>query len=189
MESRILRPVISEEELFALFSRLHFNKEDYPDMCQVYAAVRRTVSACAWFGCPDKQNRTACIVTLGAGVDELEEQYQLAGELLKAYQLQCISGELLRKCYEELSLFFQGRFGQEIGAYLFPGEELPLSWNGQILSQSGQKTVTCNQAYMLKPKKSVVFLAQLSGKGRKRAGSICENCNNTDCTERRTGLE
>ena len=42
-------------------------------------------------------------------------------------------------------------------------QKLPFEKMAQLLAEMGQNRITCNQAYCMEPKKSVMFLAELSG--------------------------
>ena len=54
---------------------------------------------------------------------------------------------------------------QRLESYHFFGSEegLPFEKMAQLLAEMGQNRITCNQAYCMEPKKSVMFLAELSG--------------------------
>ena len=104
----------------------------------------------------------------------------------------------------------QGRLSRTVEAYAsaladftsFFGadEELSFEKMAQILSGMGQKRITCNQAYCMEPKKSVMFLADFSGgkpkgdscketfekeKRSEKHTGICASCHNKECIYRR----
>ncbi len=194
MESRTWRPVLDEVALKKLCVQSHFETKDYASMRQVNATLRRIVMAKAWFHLEEDGSGATWIVTLGEAVDQLEEDYQSNGEFLKSYQLQCIAMALLEKSYQELGGYFTEHYGKQIRRYCFPGSELPLIWMDEALKKSGQSVVHCNEAYMLLPKKSVVFYVEFEPENVGETGGnhvekqerlLCQNCNNLSCQNRR----
>lgn len=123
------------------------------------------------------------IVTLGGGPDRLQESYTAEGMLTESYMAECICMELLRKACGELNEKIGKKYGLLVEKMLFPGSELPLEAMEGIFSQIRQTTVSYNPCYMLSPKKSVVYLAQL---GNRACGELCDSCGNKDCPNRKT---
>ena len=71
--------------------------------------------------------------------------------------------------------------------YEFPGSDMPVEEVREILAEfsmeAEEMTVSCNEACMMEPKKSVVYIVGLEEE--KIRTCICENCTNTNCAHRR----
>ncbi len=133
------------------------------------------------------------IITLGEGIDALQERYQCAGRFEEAYMAETIAWELLRAGYGQFRRWTEAQLRQRLVSFRFFGEEpeLPLAWIPKLLALTGQTRVSCNRAYCLSPKKSAVFLAEMSGAAPSCAGhkrppeaEICASCGNLNCAYR-----
>lgn len=118
------------------------------------------------------------VMTLGAGIDLLQERYHRTERLLESYMLESISGELLIRGYQQLN----DRIGKETGWYAvkmhFFGSEdrLLLRQMPEVLQRMGQKKVTCTKDYCLRPQKSVVYQIELSMEQDKKCADLCDTC-------------
>lgn len=104
--------------------------------------------------------------------------------MLESYMVESIGGELLMRGYEQLESWIASRTGYHVAAYHFPGSEdaYPLTMMPVLLEKAGQNKVICNGGFCLKPKKSVVFLAELTRDEKKGCAGICEGCSRkNDC--------
>ena len=112
-----------------------------------------------------EENYAIGIFTLGSRVDELENRYSSTERLREAYAVETICWELLRKGYDMFQRWAEAHLKQRLESYHFFGSEegLPFEKMAQLLAEMGQNRITCNQAYCMEPKKSVMFLAELSG--------------------------
>ena len=72
-----------------------------------------------------------------------------------------------------------------VARYHFPGseEDFPLEMIPQLL-KGFRNQITCNAAYCIIPKKSVVFAAELTQDIRMQCESICTGCHNMHCPNR-----
>ena len=112
-----------------------------------------------------EENYAIGIFTLGSRVDELENRYSSTERLREAYAVETICWELLRKGYDMFQRWAEAHLKQRLESYHFFGSEegLPFEKMAQLLAEMGQNRITCNQAYCMEPKKSVMFLAEFSG--------------------------
>ncbi len=107
------------------------------------------------------------IMTLGIGIDLLQERYQSTGRMLESYMVESIGGELLMLGYRELSGWVKERTGYNVTAQHFFGEDAryPLAQMPEALARAGQTKVSCNDGFCLTPRKSVVYQIELSKDG------------------------
>lgn len=118
------------------------------------------------------------IMTLGAGVDLLQERYQSTGRMLESYMVESIGAELLMQGYKELERWIKEQTGYCVAAYHFFGEDADYSLGRmqEAIACAGQTKVTCNEGFCLTPRKSVVFCIDLSGNEEENCGEICAAC-------------
>lgn len=118
------------------------------------------------------------IMTLGAGIDLLQERYQKSGRILESYMVESIGNELLMLGYRQLEQYVWNLTGYHVVAFhFFGGEEgYPLEMMRTVLNGTEQGKVTCNEACCLSPKKSVVFLVDLSRKESNGCVELCDTC-------------
>lgn len=122
------------------------------------------------------------VMSLGKGVDELQETYSNKGMLLESYMVETLTSELLRqgyaaynKCVEAEGIWHVARYhflGSEEG---FPLERLP------NLLENLTNQVSCNLCFYMEPKKSVAFVAELTQDQTVQCEGICVGCGRTDC--------
>lgn len=128
-------------------------------------------------------------VTLGPGVDALQESYLQQGLLTEAYMVENLAGELLLRAYPLWNewVVSQGSPEKELHVrrYHFPGSEdgCPLEKLPELLKKL-DIPVTCTEAYCLLPKKSVAFYAELTRERNVRCEGICVGCGRKDCPNR-----
>lgn len=126
----------------------------------------------------EEQHKTATVImTLGVGVDLLQERYQGTGRMLESYMVESIGGELLMQGYKVLSGWVQEHSRYYVTAQHFFGEDVryPLAQMPGALARAGQTRVSCNDVFCLKPKKSVVYEIELS-ENQDRKGGCIEPC-------------
>lgn len=166
-------------------------------------------------GCRYMEGQPAyCAVTLGAGIDRLQERCSSSGDVSGAYMLECLGSVLLQKAYHIVDELIHRSAGLFVQRYIFPGDgELPLSENAGILERiraagSGESTgaddgssigmecsreadaadspaVSCNGSYVLTPQKSVAFAAVLGADRKDR--HLCAACPSVTCPNRKNG--
>ena len=205
---------LNREELLAAAENWHFDRGAFPEFQEMYRALLpllKTQIDVAW----EPEELTAyCAITLGAGIDRLQEQCGEDGDVSDAYMLECLGSVLLQKAYDIVDELLRENTGLFVQRYVFPGDgELPLSENGRILERirgagSGESAgpdggssigmesireagvadppaVSCNGSYVLTPQKSVVFVAVLGADRKDR--QLCEACPSVTCPNRKNG--
>lgn len=229
---------LNREELLAAAADWHFGSEVFPEFQERYRALLpflETQIDVAWEPDADRaaadgretpvtdQSSTGfrymegqpayCAVTLGAGIDRLQERCS-DSDVSGAYMLECLGSVLLQKAYDIVDELLLENTGLYVQRYIFPGDgELPLSDNGRILRRIreagdareagrssdsvrvGKSTgeernpnspaVFCNESYVLMPQKSVVFVAVLGADRTDR--HLCDACPSLTCPNRKTG--
>lgn len=205
---------LNREELLAAAADWHFGSEVFPEFQERYRALLpflETQIDVAW----EPEELTAyCTVTLGPGIDRLQERCSSSDDVSGAYMLECLGSVLLQKAYDIVDELLRENTGLFVQRYIFPGNgELPLSENAGILERiraagSGESggaddgssigmecsreadaadspAVSCNTSYVLTPQKSVVFIAVL-GRDRKDR-HLCDACPSVTCPNRKNG--
>ncbi len=125
------------------------------------------------------------VISLGAGVDALQERYADQGLLSECYMLEALAGELLMQSYGAYNRYVEAATDLHVARYHFPGSED--AWPVEMLPKlldGLTKRVVCNAAYCLLPKKSVVFIAELTKEEGVRCEGICAGCHHPDCPNR-----
>ena len=144
-------------------------------------------------------------MTLGAGVDELQEAYLAEGKLTEAYMVEVLGSEILLLAYTTYNTFVAENTDAVVKRYYFlgTGEKVVLKGNpGKgdseadaqaldlrlealpgILERSGLP-VTCTEGYCMLPKKSVAFYAELTKDKAVSCEGICMGCGREDCPNR-----
>lgn len=125
------------------------------------------------------------VMTLGKGLDCLQESYHKEGMLTESYMLEALASELLLHGYKAYNHHVREAGGWHVARYHFPGSEksLPLEMLPDMLSRFSVQ-VSCNEAFCIMPKKSVVFLAELTQDETVRCEGICVGCENVRCSNR-----
>ncbi len=125
------------------------------------------------------------VMTLGKSLDCLQENYHKEGKLTESYMLEALASELLLQGYKAYNCHIMEAGKYHVARYHFPGSEksLPLEMLPHILDQFSVQ-VSCNAAFCMLPKKSVVFLAELTQDEKVRCEGICVGCGNIRCPNR-----
>ncbi|WMC93536.1 hypothetical protein [Kineothrix sp. MB12-C1] len=185
-EHRLLQVDLCESDIKNICGRYHFEDIDLPLLQEVYGSYLKGCMISAYFTWLE-EDRIAAVLTLGKEIDEVQGGLMEGGKLSEAYMLECLSSELLMKAYEKADDFLQDRTKLWCGMYEFPGSDCPIEELGNLLLASGQKEVTCNEAYALIPQKSVAYFVRMQREKSKmkREQSLCANCKNYSCNNRR----
>ena len=204
---------LTETYVRAIAHRYHYEWKDIKKMRQIAAQIRTTVEQEEGFylllpgeekeqrisdGKPGDRQQDGFLyagvaLTLGSSLDELQERYTRQEDIEGAYMVEVIAGELMRNAYLQFSDYIMEHTCYEVGAFHFFGSrpELPLADMKELLAKLPGAAVTCNEAYCLEPKKSVVFLAELKQpdgrtkkEGKGAALHLCAQCSRKDCAFR-----
>ena len=149
-----------------------------------------------------EQSFFAVGITLGKGIDELQEQYLKNGLLTESYIIEVLSSELLLKSYRSYTEWVAKHRDLHVARLYFLGSEisdskalqpestvtslqqwLHLEQLPEVLKKL-ELPVTCNEAYCMIPKKSVVFYAALTLDSSVKCAGICLGCGRRDCPNR-----
>ncbi len=140
---------------------------------------------------PQNQKQTKGVVyeevvlSLGSGVDCLQESYSQKGLLSQSYMIEVLAGELLMQSYNAYNHYIRHNTDWHVARYHFPGseEEFPLEILPRLLKELTPQ-ITCNSAFCMSPKKSVAFIAELTKDEKVHCEGVCVGCNNIGCSNR-----
>ena len=173
--------------------KYHYDPEEYPNLKRLAGEMIPCLETEA--GWQDReiqetfpgrdQSFLAVGITLGKGIDELQEKYLQNGFLTESYMIEVLSSELLLESYQAYTkwvadhreLHVAGSSEKKLNDRL-QLENLP------VLLWELQMPVTCNAAYCMIPKKSVVFYAELTKDPFTKCAGICLGCGRRDCPNR-----
>ncbi len=158
------------------------------------------ISALTRVSCEHDGDFVIGVISLGAGVDQYEMEQNAAEDYSEVYRMDCISLDILSASYESFCQMVWKETGKHICEFQFLGEDLPVELMKDFLEcvESEKSHISCNEAGMLTPKKTVVFLSELMPEGKEeitkgsegsRHGvlSVCEHCSNLTCSNRKHG--
>jgi len=125
------------------------------------------------------------VMSLGEGIDRLQESCSEKGRLSQSYMIEVLAGELLIRGYDAYNRYISKNTDWHVARYHFPGSEksFPLEMLPELLKELTQK-VTCNAAFCMLPKKSVAFVSQLTQDEKLHCRGICVGCNRIHCPNR-----
>lgn len=126
----------------------------------------------------------AVIVTLGARPDALQNEYVAKERLTEGYMIECLGMELLKAAYEMTAQKLWEKYGLWLSGFSFLGEQYPLEWTQDIFRLLAPEGISYNQAYMLAPKKTVVFVTTLQREREDGYCRVCDACGNLQCPNR-----
>ncbi len=171
--------------------KYHYTEADLETLCQVSGEINSALKGQCGFWLADEASlnismTVGIVMTLGAGIDQLQEKYTARGNFVECYMTEVIAEELLLEGYIAFNRWVAENTGYYVKRYHFcaEGAELSLTQMPIILVSSGCNAVTCNEAYCLKPRKSVIFRAELTTDPSTVCEGICAGCNNEYCTNR-----
>jgi len=123
-------------------------------------------------------------LTLGNGIDALQELYLNKKCLSEAYMIECIALELLAKAYREFVKGVQKETGKWAKKIDFLGDTYPIELLPKLYDEFEQMDITYNEKMVLSPEKSVVFLLPISKEKKGNICNICKSCSNKACALR-----
>lgn len=176
-----------ENDWKILCNRYHYEDTDFPLLMEIYNKCFMDTAVSAYYvqGYNETED-TAVLMTLGQQVDDVQAQFMEENKLSEAYAMECIAAELLNKAYEQMDTILHEKTGMWCGKYSFPGSDIPININADIIETMGTDEVVCNAAYVLSPKKSVVYITRMQAEKSeiKRAHALCVDCRKKDCPNR-----
>ena len=185
-----LKPYIEEDAYAQILSRYHFEKKDEGKIRALTECLFSAAAPVLYYAPigPKEQSRLAVLVTLGAGVDELQDACTKEGRLGESYMVECIAMELLGNAYEQSAERIHDHYGLWIGGFDFLGSTVPIEEMETLFCILEPQEVSYNQAYMLTPKKTVAFYTDLTEVRQESYCNQCAACRNTKCAHRRAPL-
>lgn len=210
MEKICLELAVTEGFLDAAMKKFHFDEKDRDSFWKVGQQVEAAAKKEAGFWYRESRGLLQTVLTLGAGVDALQEQYTKDGLLTECYMAETIAAELMMAAYHSFNRWVEAHTGRHVARYYFygnreaaeqaekknravPGQEkagqsdpgsFSLRAMQEVVRAFGIPQVQCNQACCLTPKKSVVFAAELTADAGVRCEGICAGCGRRDCPNR-----
>lgn len=185
-----LQPYMIESAYRQILSRYHFHSTEEAEIRFLTERLLQTASPVVYFGrkVPEGESRLAVLVTLGIGVDNLQETYTARGELMESYMIECIAMELLKNAYEQAADIIYSHCGLWMGGFDFLGDTVPLEKMEEVFAILKPEEISYNQAYMLTPKKTVAFYTTLTDSRKAAYCNVCSTCSHTKCVHRRGNL-
>lgn len=125
------------------------------------------------------------VMSLGNGVDCLQERYSERELLSKSYMIEVLASELLLQGYAAYNRYIRKNTDWHVARYHFLGseEDYPLEMLPDLLKDL-TPFITCNSAFCMLPKKSVAFVAELTQDDKVQCRGVCVGCNNLNCSNR-----
>lgn len=185
-----LEPYIEENAYAQILSRYHFRKGDEARIRELAKRLLSAAEPALYYApCgPAEPLRLAVLVTLGAGVDELQRVCTEEERLSESYMIECIAMELLGNAYEQSAEKIYSHYGLWTGRFSFLGDRTPIEEMEMLFEILNPREISYNQAYMLTPKKTVAFYTTLMEKRQESYCNQCETCRNTRCAHRKAHL-
>lgn len=122
------------------------------------------------------------VMSLGAGIDSLQDNYSSQGMLSRSYMIEVLASEFLLRGYRAYNRYIENNTDMHVARYHFLGSEdsFPLDELPRLLDKmTGQ--ITCNEAFCMLPRKSVAFVAELTQDEKVRCEGICVGCSSVHC--------
>lgn len=188
-EQKEFRQVIDQcvegKFLESVCEKYHYLPEDGEQMRQTALAMKGIIEKEAFFQHGLKEGEKlfdSVVISLGEGIDRLQDDYSEKGELTSAYMVEILAGEILLISYTAYNQYMERTSDCHVARYYFPGseKEYPLTMISSMLSELNA-SVSCNESYCMIPKQSVAFLALLTKDKSVRCPGICLACGRKDC--------
>jgi hypothetical protein len=122
--------------------KYHFTENDFGELSDIYQQIQLVITPYAEYRINrhttgveliDRGTATAVAMSLGAGLDRLQERYMREEKLSEAYMLDCISSELLLIMYKEFNLSYARFHRRYVERYVFIGDLLPVTAMRDVL--------------------------------------------------------
>lgn len=181
---------LQEEQYRVMLERYHFRQTDADRLRCLGAILERLAEPVMYFApCSDaaewkEGTQLAVLVSLGEKVDALQNEYVAKDQLTEGYMIECIGMELLQTAYAKSAEILWKQSGLWMGGFEFLGDKYPLEWTEDIFNLLQPEDIAYNKAYMMTPKKTVVFLTTLHRERRQSYCHVCESCSNLQCPNR-----
>lgn len=177
---------LDEKAFRAIWGRYHYGDTDLILLKEIYGAYLSEHEVTVWFQPEyDAEGNAAVLMTLGECVDHIQNQLMEEGKMTEAYMLECLAMTVLEQAYSKLDMILHDETGLWCVEYRFPGGE-DMACVADIVQRMEQTVVSCNEAYMLTPKKSVVYVAVMKAEAGKEncSNKVCAGCEKIKCPNR-----
>lgn len=188
MKTMELNLKLNEQNIRDCLLRYHFKNTDFPLLCALNSALSPLLKTQVWYHRCAKNDQVTyadyleVVLTLGAGIDALQDVYLERECVSEAYMLDCLALELLTRSYEEFVKRIQQKMGKWAAKIDFLGDTYPLELLPTLWRDVQPEGVTYNSQFMLTPKKSVVFFLPLQESAApQNPCRVCVGCGNADC--------
>lgn len=190
MMRKALEPYMTENTYSQILSRYHFQEDKKALLHSLDKQLSQRIDAVVYFAPKSSQEETrlAVLVTLGAGVDNLQEEYTAAGQLSETYMIECIAMELLKNAYEQAAEMIYDYYGLWMNGFDFLGDRIPLEEMERMFDILEPEEISYNQAYMITPKKTAAFYTTLTDSRTAAYCNLCNTCSHTRCIHRKGNL-
>ncbi len=184
--------------LRAVLKKYHYGEEQLQELADVAEKMMPYVrSEACWDhgllyeagladgGEEQQYNCAEVLMTLGKGPDILQERFAVRGRLSECYMVESLASELLLRGYAAYNQYIAEHTALHVARYHFPGsgQEFPLERLKGMLERLALP-VKCNEAFCMIPKKSVAFVAELTGDAARSCQGICTGCDSRSCPNR-----
>lgn len=171
----------------AFIRRYHFNDNEKAEIIRIYRKIAPRVHAIFHHIIEeDEEGKKSALVvaSLGRAIDEFQNNLLEKGNIQEAYIVDCLGLDLLSLAYEKIDEKLHESTGLYAGGYQFAGSDgFSLESIPEAMKKLGQKKIRYNDAFVLVPKKSVVFRTQLFEKQQEKH-SKCSSCSAEKCVYR-----
>ena len=189
----LLDDFLKDTFLHRVFKKFHYGKTQWEELYGVAKEMLPLMRKEAFW----ERRKSCCIhkcqehthvkyedvvMSLGNGLDHLQESYNKKGLLSEIYMLQNLASELLMLGYPSYNQYIENNLDWHVANYHFLGseKEFPLEMLPKLLKGLTPK-MTCNEAFCILPKKSVAFVAQLTQDKEIHCEGICAGCQSKNC--------
>lgn len=191
METVKLQVRLTKGDLKEAAGRYHFREEDFPLLDAIYQGILPLLQIKAYYQWGEKgtpiqyEEYVIVFLTLGDGVDALQDVYLERKCLSEAYIIECVSLAILDKAYEEFVKQLQKKTGKWAEKIDFLGDTYSMELLPNLYNEFETMDITYNESLVLLPTKSVVFLLPMSAEKQEGVCHICSRCQNKRCIFRK----
>lgn len=175
---------LEDKQYRDMIQRYHFRESDLTKLKEIGRITEDAAAPEIFFEAAEEKKGVPVIVTLGIGVDRLQEQYLQEECLTESYMIECVSMALLERAYGHAAECIYAHTGMWMSGISFLGDKIPLGSMEEIFQRLNPQGIVYNQAYMLTPKKTVIFLTDLHAGLGGSVCNVCSGCGNLSCSNR-----
>ena len=118
-------------------------------------------------------------MTLGKGVDDLQDEYLNRGALSESYMIEVLASEMLLESYAAYNQWVAENTIYHVERYVFLQDDMVRELPGML--KRLELPIACNEAFCMLPKKSVAFYALLTEDATVICRGICTDCGRENC--------